>query len=306
MTDTSAGKPADILLVSPAPFLIERFAGRMVQPKEAAELDEAGRAAIRVLVGDGHTPVTAEHMDRFPNLGLIVTIAAGHDGVDKASADARGIPIKGGAGVNSEDVADHAMALLLASARYIIFNDTKIRTGGWKGRGLRPVPSVSSLKVGIVGLGSIGKAVAARLAPFRCEVAWTGPRPKPDVALRYVPDLIELATWANVLVIATPLDPSTNRLVGREVIDALGPQGLIVNVARGAVIDEDELIAALKEGRLGSAALDVFETEPTPPARWEGVPNVILTPHVAGVTHEAIAGVFEQAARNALEFVGER
>jgi len=296
-------KPADILLITPVPFLIERFAGRVVQRKEAAELDAAGRAAIRVIVGDGTTPVTAADMDAYPNLGLIVTIAAGHDGVDKAAAEARGVPISSGVGSNSDDVADHAMALLLSAARYILFNDNKIRTGGWKGRGLRPVPSVSSLKVGVVGLGSIGKAVAARLEPFRCEIAWTGPRPKPDVSLRYEPSLVELARWANVLVIATPLDASTNRLVNREVIEALGPDGLLVNVARGGVVDEDELIAALKDGRLGRAALDVFETEPTPPARWEGVPNTILTPHVAGMTHEAIAAMFERAATTALDFV---
>jgi hydroxypyruvate reductase len=178
---------ADILLITPVPFLVERFAGRVVQRKEAADLDEAGRAAIRVIVGDGNTPITAADMDAYPNLGLIVTIAAGHDGVDKAAAAARGIPISSGVGSNSDDVADHALALLLSAARYILANDTKIRTGGWKGRGLRPVPSVSSLKVGIVGLGSIGKAIAARLEPFRCEIAWSGPRPKPDVALRYEP-----------------------------------------------------------------------------------------------------------------------
>src|SRR5690606_6015804 len=111
------------------------------------------------------------------------------------------------------------------------------------------------------------------------------------------------ARWANTLIIATPRDPATNRLVNREVIEALGPDGLLINIARGGVVDEDELIAALKDGRLGRAALDVFETEPTPPARWEGVPNTILTPHVAGMTHEAIAAMFERAATTTLEFL---
>jgi lactate dehydrogenase-like 2-hydroxyacid dehydrogenase len=114
---------------------------------------------------------------------------------------------------------------------------------------------------------------------------------------------VELARWANTLVVATPLDASTNRLINREVIEALGPDGLLVNIARGAVVDEDELIAALKDGRLGRAALDVFETEPTPAARWEDVPNTILTPHIAGMTHEAIAAMFERTATATLDFL---
>ncbi|NDC57861.1 MAG: hypothetical protein EBZ50_03330 [Alphaproteobacteria bacterium] len=143
-------------------------------------------------------------------------------------------------------------------------------------------------KLGIVGLGAIGAAFATRAAALGLDVRWTGPRPKPDAPYPFEPDLAALAAWADVLAVCAPGGAATDKLIDAGVIAALGPDGMLINVARGSLVDEDALIDALKAGRLGSAGLDVFATEPTPPARWADVPNVTLTPHLGGATREAI------------------
>jgi len=293
-----------VLIAGPYPQVSERLKDRrLFEAAQAGQLSEAERAEVRVIVVSGVQPLNAEAMDRYPNLGRIVALGAGYDGVDAAAARARGIEIVSGAGANADDVADMAVGLLIACARGLFPNDARVRAGGWVRGQWEMVRSISALKVGIVGLGHIGKAVAARLAPFRCEVAWNGPRAKPDVSLPYEPDILALARRSDALVLAAPLNADTAGVVDARVIEALGPQGILVNVGRGGLVDEDALIAALKDGRLGGAGLDVFVEEPTPPARWEGVPNVILQPHTAAVTHEALDNVYAVAARNVTDFL---
>jgi phosphoglycerate dehydrogenase-like enzyme len=296
-----------VLILTGAPELRARLRGqRILTAQDLPDMDDAARARVRVIVLSGVAPTTGADMDLYPNLALLVSIGAGYDGIDQAAARARGIEIRSGVGANADDVADLAVALFLAATREILFNDTKIKTGGWRGRELRPIRSVRDHKVGIVGLGNIGRATADRLKAFGCPIAWTGPRPKPGVDLPYVPSLLELARSSDALVVAAPLDDTTRRAVNREVIEALGPQGLLVNVARGGVVDEDELIGALRDGRLGGAALDVFQEEPTPAERWRDVPNTILTPHVGGVTFGGMSKVFDRAAENVANFLAGR
>lgn len=283
--------------------LRQRLAGHPhVEAASIADVAPADRPRIRAVLTNGVQRIGPQEMDLLPNLGLIVTVGAGFDGVDLPAAQARGVGLLTGSGVNADDVADHAVGLVLASTRRIVADDAYVRAGRWAPGELRTVRSVGAMAVGIVGLGHIGKAIAERLAVFRCRIAWTGPRPKPDAAFPYEPSLVALARASDILVVAAPLSPETRRLIDAEVIDALGPQGLLVNIARGGVVDEDALIAALRSGRLGAAALDVFEQEPTPPARWADVPNVILTPHTAGVTAEVMAAVYDLAARRVTEF----
>jgi lactate dehydrogenase-like 2-hydroxyacid dehydrogenase len=159
------------------------------------------------------------------------------------------------------------------------------------------------MAVGIVGLGAIGRATAERLVPFGCEIAWTGPRPKPDAPFAYNPGLLDLARWADALIVAAPLSPETKGMIDAEVLAALGPEGILVNVGRGPLVDEDALIDALRGGRLGAAALDVFEQEPTPAERWRDVPNTVLSPHTAGVTHESFIAMTRLAADHAKAFL---
>jgi hydroxypyruvate reductase len=293
-----------ILLMVPRQQLRDHLAGQpCIEGSSPLEVAPADRPRVRVLVTNGIQRLGPEELDALPNLGLIVTVGAGFDGVDLPAATARGVTLATGSGVNADDVADHALGLFLAATRRIVKDDAYVRAGRWSPGELRTVRSVGAMTVGVVGLGHIGKAIAERLVPFRCRIAWTGPRPKPDAGFPYVPDLMQLARDSDALIVAAPLNPETRGLIDAPVLDALGPQGLVVNIARGGVVDEDALIAALKSGRLGAAALDVFAQEPTPPGRWADVPNTILTPHTAGVTYEVMAAVYQLAANRAVAYV---
>ncbi len=293
-------------IVFPTPYepIRQRLAARRIFEGEAvARLTQADRAQVRVMVVSGGQPLGPAEMDAYPNLGRIVAIGAGFDGVDTQAAAARGIQVVSGAGANAEDVADWAAGALIAAARGFFPNDAKVRAGAWVWGDFKPVRSLSAMTVGIVGLGHIGRAVGRRLEPFRCRLAWQGPRPKADAPYPYISDLRELARLSDALVLAAPLDAATAGMVDAAVLEALGPAGILVNVGRGGLVDEEALIAALKSGGLAAAALDVFAQEPTPAQRWSDVPNVILSPHTAAVTHEALGAVFDLAARNVTDFL---
>jgi lactate dehydrogenase-like 2-hydroxyacid dehydrogenase len=226
--------------------------------------------------------------ESLPRLGMIACFTAGYDGVDVAWARSRGLKVSHSPGVNHEDVADHAMGLVLASWRRIVEGDRVVRTGQWKATEKLVSPSLGGRRLGIVGLGAIGGAVARRAEVFGLQVTWWGPREKPDAPWPRAESLEDLARESDILVVTARSSEESRGLVSRAVIEALGPNGLLVNVSRGPVVDEEALILALKQGALGRAALDVFWSEPTPPARWVGVPNVVFTPHSAGATSGAI------------------
>jgi hydroxypyruvate reductase len=243
---------------------------------------------IEAAVGIGSIGMPAEVYD-LPRLNLIACFGVGYDGIDLARAQARGIAITNCPNINHEDVADVAIGLILSCTRNIAAGDRVVRAGAWTGPVTFPPPRrLRGQKLGIVGLGAIGLALAARAQAFGLTVSWTGPRPKPDTPYPFVADLLTLARDSDILALTLRPDPGTHAMVNAAVLDALGPDGLLINVARGSVVDEDALIAALKSGRIGAAGLDVFAQEPTPAARWADVPNVTLTPHVAGATRESI------------------
>ncbi|QKS00338.1 2-hydroxyacid dehydrogenase [Sphingomonas sp. CL5.1] len=255
-------------------------------------------AGIAAALTSGVERFDQARFDLLPDLRLIATITAGVSGIDLVAAAARGIAVTNAGDLNAGDVADFAVTLMLAHAREVVANDRWVREDRWPEARRRPARSIATHRVGIVGLGHIGQAIAARLAPFGCEIAWWGPRPKPEAPWPRFDSLDELAAWATILIVAARGDDSTRGLVTRDVIEALGPEGLIVNVSRGFVIDEPAMIAALKDRRLGGAALDVFDREPIKGSDWAEVPNVLMAPHVAGVTHEAFAAVFAGALDN--------
>lgn len=235
-------------------------------------------------------------LDRLPNLRLIVLPGAGYDGIPVAAARARGIVVVNAGATHSADVAEHAVTLTLASLERLPELQAWVRKGGWFG-GEFPWHrrALSAQRFGIAGLGNIGIAIAERLAGFGGEIAWWGPHAKP-ARWPCRASLVELARWCSVLIVAVRGD--ARGLVDRGIIEAAGSDGLLVNVSRGQVVDEDALIAALRGGRLGRAALDVFRDEPTPPARWDGVPGVILTPHVGGVSEQSRVSLRAAALRN--------
>ncbi|WP_298163377.1 2-hydroxyacid dehydrogenase [Brevundimonas sp.] len=257
----------------------------------------AAQDLIEAVVVAGEDPLDIAVLERLPNLKLIACFTSGYDGIDLDWCEARGLPVTHAPAVNHEDVADHALGLLLAASRRIVDGDRTLKAGQWSMDARLMTPSMKGRRVGIVGLGLIGEAVAKRVEAMGCPIAWWGPRAK-DSPWPRAGSLLELARDSDVLVVACRADGSNRGLISAEVIEALGPTGLLVNVARGSLVDEDALIEALKAGRLGQAALDVFETEPTPAARWADVPNVVLTPHTGGATSEAVQGMLILLMRN--------
>lgn len=252
---------------------------------------------IQAVVVAGEDTLDTALIERLPNLRLIACFTSGYDGIDVDWCAARGLPVTHAPAVNHEDVADHALGLILAATRRIVEGDRIVKSGRWSMEDRLMTPSMKGRRVGIVGLGAIGEAVAKRVQVMGCPVAWWGPRAKESPWPRAA-SLTELARDSDILVVACRADADNRGLISAEVIEALGPQGLLVNVARGSLVDEDALIQALKTGRLGQAALDVFETEPTPGDRWAGVPNVVLTPHTGGATGEAVQGMLMLLMRN--------
>ncbi|MDZ4364083.1 2-hydroxyacid dehydrogenase [Brevundimonas sp.] len=247
-------------------------------------------AEIGAMVVAGEYPLDKALIERLPKLKLIACFTSGYDGIDVAWCQSRGLAVTHAPGVNHEDVADHALGLILAARRMIVSGDAQVRSGAWTAETRTITPSLKDQRLGIVGLGAIGEAVARRAETFRMSVTWWGPREKPAAWPR-ADSLIALARDSDILVLACKADETNRGLISGAVIDALGPQGLLVNVARGQLVDEDDLITALTSGRLGQAALDVFETEPTPAARWSGVPNLVLTPHTGGATTAGVQGM---------------
>lgn len=252
---------------------------------------------IRALIVAGEAPLDKALIERLPALDLIACFTSGYDGIDIDWCRERGLPVTHAPGVNHEDVADHALGLILAARRQIVSGDRQVRSGGWTAETRTITASIGSQKLGVVGLGAIGKAVARRAEAFRMPVAWWGPRPK-EVEWPRADSLLALAKASDVLVVACKADETNRGLISREVLEALGPDGLLVNVARGQVVDEDALIDMLKSGALGQAALDVFMEEPTEPSRWADVPNLVLTPHTAGATTAGVQGMLMLLMQN--------
>jgi lactate dehydrogenase-like 2-hydroxyacid dehydrogenase len=223
----------------------------------------------------------------LPRLGLISCPGAGYERIDLAKCRARGIAVTNCAGMNAEDVADVAMGLMLSTVRLIAAGDRLIRSGGWVSMQSFPLSRrLRGMKCGVAGFGAIGTAIAHRAAAFGMEIAWWGPRPKPEAPYPRLPDLHALASWCDVLALAMP--GSAVHVVDASILEALGPQGVVINVGRGTAINEAALLAALKEKRIAGAGLDVFVREPDSASPWADLENVTLTPHFGGATRESV------------------
>lgn len=259
-------------------------------------------AVIEALVIAGEFPVDKALAEALPKLGLIACFTTGYDGVDLGWARGRGLKVTHSPGVNSEDTADHAMGLILSAWRRIAEGDRMVRAGDWRPHEKLVTQSLKGRRLGIVGLGSIGVALAERAQAFGMEIAWWGPRDKPDAPWPRVESLTDLAKGSDILAVTARANEETRGLITRQMIEAVGPEGLLVNVSRGQLVDEDALIAALRDGRLGMAALDVYQVEPTPAERWRDVPNVVLTPHTGGATTAAVPRMIALTRENLRRF----
>ena len=267
-------------------------------PTRRGEAVAAHAARGRIVLTNGATGLTAGEIAALPALELVCTLGAGYENVAIDAARARGIVVATGAGTNEDCVADHALGLLIAAVRGIGRLDAQCRAGVWRDHIPLP-PQLSGRRLGILGLGAIGHKIARRAAAFDLAIGYHNRRPVPDVAHRHFDRLVALAEWADFLVVATPGGAGTKHLVDATVIEALGPQGVLVNIARGSVVDTAALAAALRAGRLAGAGLDVYESEPRPPEALLGLDNVILTPHIAGWSPEAMGASVRRVLANA-------
>ncbi|MBN8874843.1 MAG: 2-hydroxyacid dehydrogenase [Rhodospirillales bacterium] len=251
---------------------------------DAAWLARHG-AEIEGVVTGGHLGLPAAVMTGLPRLRVIAINGVGFDKVDLALARSRGVRVTNTPDVLTDDVADLAVGLTLALLRRLPQADAYVRAGRWPAGEMPLATKLTGKRIGIFGLGRIGRAAARRFAGFTDAIAYADVT-RQDVPFTWHPDPVALAAGSDVLVICAAASADTRRIIGTPVFEALGPSGVLVNVARGSIVDEPALVAALQAGRLGGAALDVFEDEPNVPAALIGMENVVVTPHIASATNE--------------------
>ncbi|WP_407049673.1 2-hydroxyacid dehydrogenase [Methyloraptor flagellatus] len=236
---------------------------------------------IRGIACGGHAKVDAALIDRLPKLEIVSNFGVGYDAVDARHAATRGILVTNTPDVLTEEVADTAFGLLLMTVRELSAAERWVRSGKWLDKPYPLTPTtLRDRTLGIVGLGRIGLAIARRAEAFGVKVAYHNRRPSPDVAYDYYPDVLSLAAAVDTLMIVVPGGDATKHLVGREVLEALGPKGVLINIGRGSVVDEKALVEALRSGTIHSAGLDVFEEEPCFPQELASFERVVLLPHV--------------------------
>ncbi len=273
------------------------------EAREAVAREAGG--SIRAVVTNGTTVLPGDFLARLPGLGIICAQGVGYEGVDLAHARARGIAVTHGPGTNADSVADHAMALMLGVMRDVVGNDALVRSGAWRGGGAL-LPTATGLRLGVLGLGEIGRRVARRAAGFDMPVAYHARSERPDAGLPYLPSVLALAEWADVLVIAVPGGAATRHMVDAAVLAALGPRGFVVNVGRGSVVDTQALVAALRDGVIAGAGLDVVEGEPVVPEALRALRNVVFSPHIAGRSPAAVQATITLMLANLEAFFAGR
>ncbi len=265
----------------------------------------AGARDARALIAAA--PIPAALIAQLPQLGLIAAFGAGVERIDRAAAAARGVVVANAPDPTARCVADLAMALMLAAGRGLVAGDAFVRSGAWSGGQFPLMPRISRRRVGLLGLGRIGRGIARRAAAFDMPVAYHTRRPVAGVGFAHYPDLRALAAWAEVLVVACPGGEATRNLVDAAVLRALGPAGILVNIARGSIVDEAALIEALEQGTIAAAGLDVFVDEPEVPARLRACRTAVLMPHRGGGTIETWQETADDTIANIQAFLrGER
>ncbi|MES2104575.1 MAG: 2-hydroxyacid dehydrogenase [Pseudomonadota bacterium] len=293
------GRPYILSLISMQPTFIADLQQhyRLI---ELAQVTELGRLPadqlqeIRAVVTNGSTGLSATQMELLPRLRLAYSYGAGHENIDVAAAAQRGIAVTHAPGVNNATVADHALALMLAISRGLPQLDRAVKAGGWL-QNRKPRPTVNGKRLGLLGMGNIGELIARRAAAFDMQVAYHTRRPRPELPYQYVGSINALAACSDYLILACPGGAATQHLVNREVLENLGSQGFLINIARGSVVDTAALMEALQGKLIAGAALDVIEDEPALPPQASQMDNLIITPHISGRSPEA-----QQAQHHAL------
>ncbi len=284
------------------PPMMEALRGTFRVHDRTHQSDAAAFAAaapsIRAIAASGESKVPRELIAQLPALEIVSVFGVGYDGVDVAAARERGIAVTHTPNVLNDEVADLAMALVLAVSRRLVEADKYVRSGAWANGPMPLARKVSGARMGIVGLGRIGLAIAKRAEAFGMSIAYTSRHARNDTAYPYFPNPEKLAAAVDFLVVITPGGAATRRLIDAKVLAALGKSGYLVNVARGSVVDEQALVTALREGMIAGAGLDVFENEPNVPSELLGLDNVVLTPHIGSATWQTRQAMADLAFGN--------
>lgn len=291
------------------PVAIDPDRRRALEADFDLTFDRDRRAGVHGLIGDGVFRVDADWLDAMPDLRIIACIGTGYDTIDLEACGRRGVSVTNTAGANAGAVADLALGLILSVTRGLGEGERRLRAGLWRGddpQRFFGAPGLTGRRVGIFGMGAIGQQIARRLSGFEAEIAWGGPRAKPEFAWPFFADLGALAAWADILVLAHRADDTNRGIVGARILSALGPNGFLVNVSRGSAVDEDALIAALRDRTLAGAALDVFDDEPAVRPELLAAPGTVLTPHIGGGSSRSFDLMFEAVAKNLRAFFAGR
>ena len=294
-----------------SPLLAPQLAAAYTVHDRLHETEAAAFAAvaprIRGIAASGESKVSAALIAQLPALEIISVMGVGYDGIDVAAAKARGIQVTHTPNVLNDDVADLAIGLMLCAARQLPAADRYVRAGDWAAKGPMPLArKMSGARLGLVGMGRIGQAIAHRATAFGMSIAYTARNARAGLPYRYLPTAAALAAESDFLVVITPGGAGTRKMIDAEVLAALGPQGILVNVARGSVVDEAALIDALERGVIAGAGLDVFENEPHVPARLLALPHVVLVPHIGSATGQTRQAMADLAVANlAAHFAGQ-
>ena len=263
-------------------------------------LDEHG-ATISYVLTNGLDGISNDRLIKMPNLALISNNGVGYDAIDVLTMREKNVIVTHTPDVLNEEVATTAMLLMISCYRDFLANEAYARSGAWEKQGHPPLSqSADNRTVGIVGLGRIGYAIARKLSALNARILYHNRNPR-DVPFTYFPDLVEMAKAADTLIVVTPGGQSTNALINREVFEALGPDGVFINVSRGSVVDEEALIHALEHGHIAKAGLDVFAKEPHIPTRLKQLDNVVLLPHVGSATIETRGAMGQLTIDNIIE-----
>jgi lactate dehydrogenase-like 2-hydroxyacid dehydrogenase len=305
------GDKADVVMFGPKPIIEDALekAGLTLHRAFAASDQDAFINQIApnvraIAAVAGHGPVDSAIMSRFPKLEIVSSFGVGYDHIDAKWAGEHGIIVTNTPDVLNEEVADTALALTLATVRHLPQAEKYLRAGNWPKHGdYQLTPSLRDRAAGIVGMGRIGKAIARRFDAMMVPVVYHSRRPA-DVRYKHYPNLLDMARDVNLMVIITPGGAATKNLVSADVLKALGPEGILINVARGSVVDEEALIKALKDKTILSAGLDVFANEPQVPQELMDMENVVLLPHVGSASHATRRAMDELVANNIISWFG--
>ncbi|XP_027083094.1 glyoxylate/hydroxypyruvate reductase HPR3-like [Coffea arabica] len=288
------------------PLLEDRF--QFLNPNTSSDsLFSSLAGTVRILLCVANSPVNSETLDKYPSLECVVGSTTGLNHIDLAECRRRGIRVTNAGDAFADDAADYAVGLLIETLRRISAADRFVRAGSWAVKGQFPLSyKVWGKRVGIAGMGSIGRRISKRLQAFGCSIAYNSRKPKANISFPFYASVQELASNVDILVVCCALTNETRHIINRDVMKALGKEGIIVNIGRGSLIDEKEMVKLLVKGEIGGAGLDVFENEPVVPRELHALDNVVLSPHRGGAVPESLLRLQEIMIANIEAFFANK